>query len=680
MHAKSDPSVIRHASTRRAVIPGILAGGLLLTTAIGPAQAADPWNPARCKAFMRRLAETVENNHVKKIPKSEQFGMIYEFVDWAKRGTIPDQWIQGEVHDTMHDGAWFMSGLCNASRATGDPYYRDFLTKYPLPFYCKMLNHSAELFNKTPYLGRYIPQPQRKLIKEGKAQPTPQKGWVPYWWDDGSSLTRPLDLKLANEKNPHTPWYPRLVAAYNRLQGVAGKERVLDGYALDTSNHMAQDLGIMLMNCWWLTRDEQVKLAALAIQNREYDNSDYNVTLWSGVLVGQLVTDQVKPPPPVTAYDGRSHGDNPYAGFYLGPLSGFPYGGMCVFADNEEFDYYSTLARQGTFGPDDARRLMDTGMEILLCIHLYQDDGPEVPGYAPTESIAGNIRNGKNPHYRSKQKFGQGSRLATQSLVVMGRALHAFAKYPGLWEKYRQEKFPQDYHVRMLDGGPTIDGVRDEAYGKANCEVGKLSLAMVSDLRNLYVAGSTKEKAAEFRVFFRPGGQETVNEIQFDKGWQKEPKPVPCTYAVVTVKADGTVDAVNHLKEPLVDVQAVCKAAGDGFAFEVKLPYTMSGPKQVLWANALENTRLSVRAGEQTRDLYVQSTEERAVRFLCRQIEGSFSHWKQVFDEKGHIIDGNQGFDWSESGGYAHLLTALSTYLMYLDGKCVWEEQVKVVK
>jgi hypothetical protein len=48
----------------------------------------------------------------------------------------------------MHDGAWFAVALVNASRATGDPYYRDLLTRWILPFYCRMLNHSGHAVHR----------------------------------------------------------------------------------------------------------------------------------------------------------------------------------------------------------------------------------------------------------------------------------------------------------------------------------------------------------------------------------------------------------------------------------------------------------------------------------------------------------------------------------------------------
>src|SRR5436189_2483604 len=100
-----------------------------------------PLTADETRDFMKRLAKFVEDNHLKKDPKSEQKGMVYEYFDVKRKGQF-DQWVQGEGLDTMHDGAWFGAALVNAFRATGDPYYKDLLTQWILPFYCKMLNHS----------------------------------------------------------------------------------------------------------------------------------------------------------------------------------------------------------------------------------------------------------------------------------------------------------------------------------------------------------------------------------------------------------------------------------------------------------------------------------------------------------------------------------------------------------
>src|SRR6185295_20357039 len=120
----------------------------VLALTLSFAAQSGPLSADETREFMKRLAAYVESNHLKTDPKSEQKGMVYEYFDVKRKGQ-PDQWVQGEALDTMHDGSWFCIALVNAARATGDPYYKDLLAKQILPFYLKMLNHSDTLFNAT---------------------------------------------------------------------------------------------------------------------------------------------------------------------------------------------------------------------------------------------------------------------------------------------------------------------------------------------------------------------------------------------------------------------------------------------------------------------------------------------------------------------------------------------------
>ena len=61
--------------------------------------------------------------------QAPQRGMIYEYYDVKNK-----PWVQGEGLDTMHDGAWFAVAMVNAYRATGDSFYKEFLTKRQLPW------------------------------------------------------------------------------------------------------------------------------------------------------------------------------------------------------------------------------------------------------------------------------------------------------------------------------------------------------------------------------------------------------------------------------------------------------------------------------------------------------------------------------------------------------------------
>ncbi len=156
--------IVPRAFKISAAVFSLFAAGALAGTndAAAPAWKAaaagkPPMTVAETRAFMKRLATFVFENHMKRAETSPQRGMTYEYFWVANKGT-PRQWIQGEALDTMHDGAWFAAAMCAAARAGGDPFYREILTKWQLPFYLKMLNHSDELFTSERNDGRKDPQ------------------------------------------------------------------------------------------------------------------------------------------------------------------------------------------------------------------------------------------------------------------------------------------------------------------------------------------------------------------------------------------------------------------------------------------------------------------------------------------------------------------------------------------
>src|SRR5262249_25795381 len=121
-----------------------------------------------------------------------------------------------------------------------------FVTKWQLPFYCKMLNHSDTLFSAKRQDAR---QDAHRWGKEHALQEG-EKGFVPYWWDDGASVS----LERQRDKKPLG-----VFACTDFLAGKPNPDFRLDGYAHGSSNHLAQDLGVMLQLAWLLLRDAQTE-------------------------------------------------------------------------------------------------------------------------------------------------------------------------------------------------------------------------------------------------------------------------------------------------------------------------------------------------------------------------------------------------------------------------------------
>lgn len=135
--------MIVRASMASLIVIAALAGSVRAAAPVPPPDRDPAWadacnqppmNAAETRAFIRRLAQFVFDHHLKKTEGSPQRGMIYEYFHVSHQGQY-DQFIQGEGLDTMHDGAWFAAAMVDAYRATGEPFYKEVLTRWQLPFW-----------------------------------------------------------------------------------------------------------------------------------------------------------------------------------------------------------------------------------------------------------------------------------------------------------------------------------------------------------------------------------------------------------------------------------------------------------------------------------------------------------------------------------------------------------------
>jgi len=121
--------------------------------------------------------------------------------------------------------------------------------------------------------------------------------------------------------------------------------------------------------------------------------------------------------------------------------------------------------------------------------------------------------------------------------------------------------------------------------------------------------------------------------------------------------------------------------APEGLSFKVTLPYTVA-KDQKLWMNGVEHGRYSLQVGNETRNFYLASREETVKAWLEYELGRGLRTWEAIFKEKGYIPTGLgagdvlAGVPWerlSDSGGYAHLISAAAQWLLYLEGKKDWE-------
>jgi hypothetical protein len=400
-----------------------------------------PLTAAETKAFMRQLTEFVVNNHLKKREDSPQRGMVYEYLDMRRRGEF-DQFVQGEALDTMHDGSWFAAALVNAHRATDDPYYKEVLTKWLLPFYLKMLNHSDTLFSTQRNDARpgALSWNKEHGLQEG------EKGFVPYYWDDGGSVS--LERRL--DKNP--------LAIRPSVDDFAGKENpkfFLSGYSQGSSNHLAQDLAIMLLTSYQLLSQSTdpadqalAKEIAEAAQNlhecrvRHHGNIPMCVAPFALVKNDAALAKTLPAAGDAKWLKPTNHFTQAFITFKPGQKYSSP-----GFADNEQYIFYTALARNAvleksaTMPKPLAYKIVFDAYTERLFLDKYYDDAPRPPGINRFDLYPLFVVDGKLEHVRSQKKgpFNRpiplGSRMGPQNMIVCGWALQQLRAQPGLWNE-----------------------------------------------------------------------------------------------------------------------------------------------------------------------------------------------------------------------------------------------------
>jgi hypothetical protein len=596
-----------------------------------------PMTVEETRAFMKRLAQFVFDNHMKRDAKSAQRGMIYEYF-WVERKGQPDQFVQGEALDTMHDGAWFAAALVNAWRATGDPFYKELLTQWVLPFYCKMLNHSDTLFSAQ----RNDAAPGAHAFNKEHALQEGEKGFVPYFWDDGGSVS----LDRRTKKQPLSP-----IQCADDLAGKPNPEFRLSGYSLGSSNHMAQDLAVMLQQAWLMLRDGEEADRKLAAEVAEAAKNLHECRMRHFNHI-----------PMCCAAFGLTNGDVTElkripeqtwlpANHYRSALYDFKpceRRALPGFADDQQYRYYFGIAKAGGQLPRTLafKTVYDAFTEPMLYCY-YSDDANAPPGINKFDLHPMNIRDGRLEDYRSERKGPFkgprpiGSRMGPQNMICCGWALQALRANPGLWEERYQREFSKDLRV-FFDGEP------------ARFDFGGVKLALRSTRLALELDGECKGDVV-IKIFSRPDGQGS--------------------HAVVTVKQDGSATAANDKGEPL--------RLQSRSAHRFSIPYTVAKEQTAAWANGVEHGRYSIQVGDTTRDFYLASSEPAVKAWLERELGGGLRTWEAIFNAKGCISTGIgchsilPGVVWdkfSDTGGYAHLLSAAAQWLMYLEKKNDWNE------
>jgi hypothetical protein len=616
--------------------------------AVADAAKKKPMTVAEAEAFVRKLHDYVRENHLKADPKSPQKGMLYEYFDTTRAGK-PDRWVQGEALDTMHDGAWYALAMAHAYRATGDKRYREFLKEYVLPFYTNVLNNSDTLFSleQVNLAVNGVKFDKEHALQEG------EKGFCPYWWDDGASVS--LERRRLKDPRAKPPF-----ACTDLLTGEANPEARLSGYSHGSSNHLAQDLGPMLMLGWLTFRDSadpaEKKLAAdcaLAAKNLQACRTRHGFGAIPAVVSAAGLTNGDKELLKKIGEPKLVVPSNHYTRFLGGVTDPTKRHATPGFIDDAEYTYYSHLAT-GKLPPAVRFKLIyDTYTEPML-FRYWSDDTPVPPGLNRFDLIGQYGKGGKFDSYRSDKPVALGSRFGPQNMVVSTWALQMLDENPGLWDETVKKFFPKDVRVGFADPAPDKI-VRAIPAGAEVFELGGAKFRLGGGRVALVSAGTFAGANVELTISAPPDG----------KGGR----------AVITITTDG-VSAVDGTGGKLAIDGRATPAKGEPTAFQFVLPYTIV-KDQKPWANGIELGRYTITVGKESKTFVLASTEKQVRDALEKELAGGLRTWEAIFETKGYIPTGlGAGGDWdkfSDTGGYAHLVSAASQYILWKQKKRDWE-------
>lgn len=493
-----------------------------------------------------------------------------------------------------------------------------------------------------------------RFDKEHALQPG-EKGFCPYWWDDGASVS--LERRRLKDPFAKPPF-----ACTDRFAGKPNPQARLAGYSHGSSNHLAQDLGPMLMLGWLTLRESENpterKLAAdcaRAAKHLQECRTRHGFNAIPAVVGPAGLTNA--DPELLRRLGGEPKMAAPTNHYtrLLGSVGNTTQRHATPgFADDMEYTYYAQLARAGgKLRPSVMFRLIYDCYTEPLLFRYWSDTGPVPPGLNRFDLAGGPYgKGGKFESYRSDRPIGFGSRFGPQNMVVCGLALQALDANPGLWDKAVDQLCGKDLRVGYMEAGKAWKiGGKPEPAATPPFELGGATLQLVSHRDALLVYGTFRGN--DLKVEIGPVGGKTG--------------------AVVTSKNN---DARSASGEPLLSTLVVREEKGAPTSFTLALPYTVT-KSQGPWMNGVELGRYTISVGKESKTFMLASTEKQVQASLEKELSRGLRTWEAIFEAKGYIPTGlGAGGDWdkfSDTGGYAHLISAASQYVLWKEGKRDWE-------
>ncbi len=329
------------------------------------------------------------------------------------------------------------------------------------------------------------------------------------------------------------------------------------------------------------------------------------------------------------------------------------------FADDAEYRYYAAIARHATLPRPLAFKTIYDAYTDRLLYRIYSDDAPVPPGINRFDLHPIQFVDGKPTDYRSDRKGpGKGprpigSRMGPQTMVVCGWALQALKAYPGIWDERLKTDLAGDVRVTVFDPPPGDAQAKPPESAKFKLSGCDLSIAATFDL--LELKGHTDADSLKLTIFAKPDRQLPALTLKVSK--------------------DGKITATNAAGKDIEFDEETCN--GKKLNFCVKIPYAFNDG-QTPWLNMIEYGRYLIAIGNEARNVTLASSEAQVKAWLEHELGGGLRTWDAIFKQWGYVPTGiAAGANWekfSDAGGYAHLASAASQWLLYLDGKRDWEE------
>jgi len=629
---------------------------LLMCLLAIPSIAQDQLSKEDTRLFMKKLATFVAEKHMRTSKETMQHGMTYEYRDMRKE-KAPACFVQGEALDTMHDGAWFGAAMVNASLATGDPLYRDLLEKNLLPFYCRVLNHSDKIFsNKTnharPASQQIWAQQKEWLFQEG------EKGFVPYWWDDGGSVS----LERLRDKNqlPAFPSFDQFVSDKK-----PNPEFALSGFSLGSSNHLAQDLGVLLQLSWLYYREykgndgdcfrSELSDAAQNLQACRMRHHGH-IPMCDAPAALVLSDPAFMRLVPDASVLNLALLNNHYKQALQAAIADrkYPTPG---FADDQQYKYYAAIARHGKLPQAAAFKLVYDAYTEPKLYRYYSDDALVAAGMNRFDLHPINFIAGKPADYRSDKKGPSGkprpmgSRFGPQNMIQCALALQAFKQFPDLW----------DTSIGMLFKGIPRVNIHDSLINPS-----KNAVLTNLKLGNHVVSVEATPSSIGIKATL-PNSIKKISIMQIS-----DSKRFGCD---LIIKDDGNLEA-RSFAGVLLSGKISATLNGGNRTIDCVIPTTVN-KAQFPWMNCIELEKYAIKIEGDQVEFILSSSQADVVKSLEKEVAEGIFNWSKVFATKGFIPTALEtGSDWdhySDTGGYAHLISACAQYLNYLEGKKDWE-------